>query len=660
MKEQLRQALQEALTHLGPAGGSVTIHFESPPREEFGDLSSPLCLTLAKVWHRPPMSLAQELTEALRPGLGTGFLRHVQEVTAAPPGYVNFRLRADSLAAAVLAEVAASGSLYGRVRTEPGDGAHKVVIEHTNINPNKAAHIGHLRNACLGDLLARLYRARGYRVEVQNYIDDTGVQVADIVVGLERLGRQPDGDVPFDYFCWDLYTEVQALYERDPEAKAYQREVLARIEEGDNETARTARQVAERIVGEHLRTMWPLGIYYDLLTWESHILGAGFWQHAFRKLQAQGSLAKEETGPNAGCWVVKLSDLPEFANLENPDKILVRSNGTATYTAKDLAYQMWKFGLLGKDFRYSPYTIQPNGQALWTSAGEEGEERAGFGKADRVINVIDVRQKYLQDVLRFSLQRLGFTEAARNSIHFAYEVVALSPKAARELGLNVADEGGAVAMSGRKGVGVKAKDLIQAARRLAWREVAARHPEMDNEQQDEIAAAISTGAIRYYMVRFHPNSLIAFDFDEALSMQGNSGPYLQYAHARACSILARARERLAAPADASQTSGPHTPVRSGGTSPAVPIQVGPAEKRLLLKMMEMPTAVERAAELYLPNLFADYAYGLAQAFTEFYETTPVLGAEESLRDFRLQLVDGFRQVMAGVLDILGIPAPAVM
>lgn len=662
LQQLLREAVARAANEIGAGVTPEEVTLETPPREEFGDLSSPLCLTLARVLRRPPLEIARQVVERLAQVISRGELPWVGEATAAAPGYVNFRFDMGKVAGDLLAEVAERGEEYGRRR--PGSGP-KVVIEHTNINPNKAAHIGHLRNACLGDTLARLYRARGYLVEVQNYIDDTGVQVADIVVGLERLGRRPRPGEPFDYFCWDLYTEVQELYERDPEAREDRRRVLSLIEEGDNEVARTAREVAEAIVREHLHTMWPLGIYYDLLTWESDILRAGFFRHAFEKLREQGTLVKEETGPNAGCWVVRLSDLPEFADLENPDKVLVRSDGTATYTAKDIAYQLWKFGLLGRDFRYRPYTRQPDGSTLWTSTTRDGQE-GDFGRAWRVINVIDVRQKYLQDVLRYSLRRLGYEEAARNSIHFAYEVVALSARAARELGLEVGDDAGAVAMSGRKGVGVKAKDLLAAAQRLALREVEARHADLEASRREEIARAIACGAVRYYMVRFHPNTLVAFDFDEALSMQGNSGPYLQYAHARACSILVRARERglLAEPpagrSPAASGAASGTPGAVAGPASGAPgVMAGPA-RALVLKMMEMPLVLDKACELNLPSLFADYVYGLAQAFTNFYETTPVLAAEPGERDFRLALVDAFRRVMAGALDVLGIPAPEVM
>jgi arginyl-tRNA synthetase len=518
-----------------------------------------------------------------------------------------------------------------------------VVIEHTNINPNKAAHIGHLRNSCLGDTLARLKRRAGYEVEVQNYIDDTGVAVADIVVGLQELKREPAPNERFDYFCWDLYTEVNQKYEEDPSLKEKQREVLRLIEEGDNPTAELAKDVARRIVECHLNTMWRLGIYYNLLTWESDIIRLGFWRQAFELLKEKGHLVYEEKGENAGCWVVKLGDVPEFQNLENPDKVLVRSNGTATYTAKDIAYQLWKFGVLGKDFFYDRYCLQPNGTVLWTSASE-GTKMDRFGRAQQVINVIDLRQKYLQDVLRFSLIKLGFEEQGKNSIHFGYEVVALSPATARELGVPVEDEGekGMYAMSGRKGIGVKADDLVERVIERATEEVAKRHPEMSPEEHKKLGQDIAVGAVRYYMERFNISNVLVFDFNEALNLQGNTGPYLQYAYARAANILGRVDREILEDIDLRTVS--------------VPPDITAEEKELIRAIAELPSATERAAENLAPSAFADYTYNLATTFMNFYETSPVLSAPPARMRFRVALVMSFKQAMANALATLGIPA----
>ncbi len=633
----------------------AAVGWEQPPDPRFGDLSTPLPLKLARQARRPPMAIAEQIRDAL---IERG-LPLVRDVTSSAPGYVNVRIDAVRLLHQVVEDVAGARGEYGSL---PPSG-RKAVVEHTNMNPNKAAHIGHVRNACLGDTLVRILRRCGFQVEIQNYIDDTGAQVADVVLGIKHLGAQmPAEGERFDHFCWDLYTEVHRRYEVEPELREVQREYLHLIEQGEGEIAAFAKQVAERVLAGHLRTMWGLGISYDILTWESDIVRKGFWRHAFETLKGRGSLVYETEGPNAGCWVVRLRGIPEFAGLENPDKVLVRSNGTATYVAKDIAYQLWKFGVLGLDFDYRPYVQQPNGTTLYSSSPPAlaGDIAAGlqFGHADRVINVIDIRQKYLQDILRHSLRQLGFAREADSSVHFAYEVVALSPETAAELGVDVPkDAKGAVPMAGRKGIGVKADDLIDAAEAKATAEVRQRHPEMTDEQVRDLAHAIAVAAIRYYMVRFNTNTLIAFDFDEALAMNGNTGPYLQYAYARALSILRKASEAIpGCPADPSEAltwSLARSRFDAG-------LEVLPAEKAMAMTIADFTAKLQAAAAELLPSIVAEYAFGLASSFTDFYEGAPVLSAESDARVRRVCLVCAFIQVMRNVLDTLGLPSPGIL
>ena len=623
---------------------------EEPREAAFGDLCTPICLKLARTLRANPLGLAEKLAAALRENP----LEFVAEITVTAPGYINFIFDYAKLAQMVILQWQGSEVSHGGKMPPLQFGSNKkVVIEHTNINPNKAAHIGHLRNACLGDTLARLLRSTGYEVEVQNYIDDTGTAVADIVVGLELLGWQED-ERSYDYFCWDLYTAINEIYEKEPARKARQGEVLHLIEAGGNAVATRAKDISLRIVQCHLKTMARLGIYYDLLTWESHILHQGFWKQALANLQGKSALVYEEEGANAGCWVVRLTDHPEFAGLENPDKVLVRSNGTATYVAKDIAYQMWKFGVLGKDFGYERYMLQANGAELWTTAGGEelrveSEELRVFGNADRVINVIDIRQKYLQDVLRVSLEQLGFADEAANSVHYDYEVVALSGDAAQELGVGAEESAGVIAMAGRKGIGVKADDLIGRVEQKATEEVQKRHPELSREQTEQMGAEIATAAIRYYMQRYNISSLIVFDFAEALNMQGNSGPYLQYAYARANNILEKCRG-----------DRPRSPERDGERNAEhntnINTELNDSEKRLTKRIAELPGVLKRASESLSAAQLCEYAYQLSAAFMAFYENSPVMKAEAAVAEFRLQLVTAFKHSLGYVLNILGIPA----
>ncbi|MGD8377431.1 MAG: arginine--tRNA ligase, partial [Acidobacteriota bacterium] len=515
----------------------VTI--DIPPSRRMGDLAVPTALSLARVLRRNPREIAEELAAGLTDTPG------VARAEVAGPGYVNLFLARgpylrDALGAA-------------RGVDEPPPGAVKVILEHTNINPNKAAHIGHLRNAALGDCLARCLRYLGEAVEVQNYIDDTGVQVADLVVGFQHLRRMSLDEVRrirerFDYHCWDLYAEVTAFYAEDNARLSMRADTLAQMEKGGNRTAEMAAHVADRIVRAHLRTMGRLGIHYDLLPKESDILAHRFWDEAFGRLKAAGAVQFVDAGDKAGCWTMTL---PGEGGRQEEEKIIVRSNGTVTYVGKDIAYQMWKFGLLkdaghGTDFEYRPFHRYEDGSLLWTTTPAGGEERhPSFGGGDAVVNVIDSRQSYLQRVVAESLRRLGHPDKADRSTHFAYEMVALTPRCAREMGFEISEEDATrpyVEMSGRKGQGVKADDLIDRLIEKAAGEVRRRKVVADGEV-DAVAASIAIGALKYFLLKYGRNKVVAFDFEEVLAFEGETGPYVQYAVVRASNIFAKLRER---------------------------------------------------------------------------------------------------------------------
>lgn len=620
------------------------VAFNIPPKREFGDFSTAVCLAQARVQKRPPMEIAKELADAL----SKARLPYIREISVTAPGYVNFKIDHRRYVESVIERVRRSGAKYGYSNVGRG---RKILIEHTNVNPNKAMHIGHLRNAVIGDSVARILERLGYKVEVANYIDDTGVQVADVVVGMLYLdepqydGRSNDltdiwakydGSQPFDYWCWDLYTRVSQCYETDESLKARREEVLHLIEKQDNPVADFAKELATRIVKAHLATVARLNIYYDLLNWESDIYRRGFWNTAFELLKERGAVEYETEGPNAGCWVVRFGRglIHTDEGVRSEDKVLVRSNGTVTYTGKDIAYQMWKFGLLGKDFLYKLWGIQPNGRELWTTA-PDGIEMNRFGRADRVINVIDVRQSYTQQVVYDCLRRVGFHREARNSIHLDYEVVVLSNAAAAELGVDVEpEESGIQAMSGRKGLGVKGDDLINAMiDRLK-----------DKVRTPENANILAASAIRYFMSRVSIGKMIVFDFDEALRTTGDTGVYCQYAHARACSILKKA----------GITNFDKVQVPEAVTLP---------EQNLIKKIAEFPSVVKKAGKELSPTPLARYAFELATVFTEYYERPDPEATEQvpfikienpSLRTYRLALVDAFRRCMANCLETLGI------
>ena len=637
---------------------------ETPPSRALGDFAVTVAFQLARTLRKAPRVIAQELAA------GVGPLPGVARVVAAPNGYLNLFLeRPTFLMARLRGEVAA-----------PETPIEKTIVEHTAINPNKAAHIGHLRNAALGDTLARVLRFRGVPVEVQNYIDDLGVQVADIIVGLKVLEAcSPDRirDIAettrFDYYCWDLYARVTEWYDEDPERLAVRAATLSELEHGANETAAAAAFVVDRIVRAHLKTMARLGIGYDLLTYEGDILRLRFWARAFEILQQSGAVFLQTEGRLAGCWVMRIeeeqaepqpseaadTDQRDADGQETREKVIVRSNGVVTYVGKDIANQFWKFGLLGRDFNYRRFGTQDDGRALWSTTSEAGEPGApAFGQAKRIFNVIDSRQMYLQALLSQALRTLGHTEQAENSIHFSYEMVALSHATARELGYPVGDADEAakpfVEVSGRKGLGVKVDDLLDLLIEKASGEVAKRNPELSAGECRRSATRIAVAAIRYFMLKYSRGKLIVFDIEEALSFEGESGPYLQYAAVRANNIFHKLHERegLSEAAVAENLEA----------TPADEISDGEdALWELVFEAARLDDVVEQVVRSLEFSVLAKYAFGLAQLFNAFYHRFPILNEERIDRKrWRAAGVAYVRTQLVRALDLMGIEVPARM
>jgi arginyl-tRNA synthetase len=634
LKQQLTQEIARAIRERFGVDHAPVL--EVPPRRELGDLASPAAMQLARTLKRNPRAIADELIGEIR------LPAPVQGVRVEGAGYLNFSLDRPAFAAAMLeAHLLPGGVRHG-----------KVIIEHTNINPNKAAHIGHLRNAVLGDVLARALKGLGYPVEVQNYIDDTGVQLADVVVGFLDLRGASLADVeampePFDYICWDLYSEVGRWYEGDAERQKRRRETLHQLEIGQGERAEMGRLVARRIVRRHLATMRRLDIGYDLLTRESDILGLDFFTKAFEQLKESGAVRLEKEGKNAGCWMMPLAQSEEFAGLEDPDKVIVRSDGTVTYVGKDIAYQLWKFGLLGLDFGFRLW--QEEGVWETTLGGVPGHPR--FGGAHRVINVIEARQSYLQKIVRAGLQALGHTAEAGRSTHFAYEMVALSPATARLLGVITDEgEGKTLEMSGRKGIGVKADDLMDQLVAKSREEIASRNRDLQDTELDGLARQIAVAALRFFMVKATTNRVIAFDFDEALSFEGDSGPYLQYSLVRAKNI----RRRLQEEGIEGEVSEPTVAALPAG-------HLSDDLWDVILTVAQSGETVEKAAESLELSLIARQALELAQRFNALYHRHPMLQEKDpQVRAARLATLQVFRRGLETLGELLGVPVPEKM
>jgi len=663
--KQIHDRVASAVTAQYGLAGVPPFAIEVPPNRAMGDLAVTVAFQLAKPLRKAPRAIAQELIGAIGPVPG------VSKIEAAPNGYLNISLdrRAFLLA-----------RLRGEVPAAESDAREKTVVEHTAINPNKAAHIGHLRNATLGDTLVRVLRFSGTPVEVQNYIDDLGVQVADIIVGFRDIEHKTLGDIRtiadttrFDYYCWDLYARVTEWYGEQADRPAARARTLHDLEAGGNETADIGAFIADRIVRCHLKTMARLNVGYDLLTHEGDILRLKFWAHAFEILKAQGAVFLQTEGKLAGCWVMRIDEgqakddnevESEGEDPEKREKVIVRSNGVVTYVGKDIANQFWKFGLLGLDFRYRLFATQADGRPLWaTTSGDTDPAAPSFGQARRIYNVIDPRQMYLQALLSQALRTLGHPDEAERSVHFSYEMVALSHATAQELGYETAAEGPGgtgsdvarkpfVEVSGRKGLGVKIDDLLDLLIGKAAAEVAKRNPEIHPDERARTAGQIAVAAIRYFMLKFSRGKLIVFDIEEALSFEGETGPYLQYAVVRANNIFLKLQER------------------EGYTAADIValIDETPADElesldcwAMVLEASRLDDVVDQVVRSLEFSVLAKYAFGLAQMFNAFYHRYPILGEERpELKRWRAAAVSYVRDELTRALTLMGIDVPARM
>ncbi|PYX61645.1 MAG: arginine--tRNA ligase [Acidobacteria bacterium] len=643
------------------------IVIEQPPKVEFGEYALPLAFELAKKLRKAPRKIAEEIVAGIGPVEG------FTKLEVAGAGYINAYINRQELAAALV-----KGE-EPRSDTPAG----KILVEHSSINPNKAAHIGHLRNAVLGDTFVRLLRFAGREVDVQNYIDNTGVQVADVVVGflhlekksraeIEQLTRQPR----FDYYCWDVYARTSQWYEQDKQNLQVRSQTLHALEEGGNETAAIAELISIAVLRRHLETMDRLDIEYDFLPRESEILHLHFWDAAFQKLKDGGVLFYEKEGKNKGCWVWVMrragtsktksagilandkQDSEDSAVSEEDQKVIVRSNGTVGYVGKDIAYHLWKFGLLGRDFGYRKFYLSPNGHQSWISSANGEPDHPHFGDVSEIYNVIDARQAEAQNTVIEALRGLGYNQQADHYTHFSYEMVALTPRCAAELGYRLSEEDKAKAyieVSGRKGFGVKADDLLDTLIASAKKEVDARHAQLSDSERAAIAEQIAVGALRYFMLKFTKSSVIAFDFREALSFEGETGPYCQYAVVRATSIFRKGGF------DPDHFGKPSGSLASNEFAEHLQGEASNELWELWLAASKTSYIVDQCIATTEPAYLAKHAFQLAQQFNYFYHRHPILTeADEGRKKFLLYTVAVVRRELIRALEVMGITTPPVM
>ncbi|AFU57499.1 arginine--tRNA ligase [Candidatus Nitrososphaera gargensis Ga9.2] len=624
-RNDVRRLVKQALDNAGyPA---VEFDVSEPPQKEFGDLSCNVAFLLARHAKKPPQKIAAELVEAIRLNIKDTCVLSAE--TAG--GHINFKADYSRLSPATLGQVLKSPENYGY--PDSGQGRH-IVIEHTSVNPNKALHVGHMRNVIIGDTLYRIMKATNHRTTVLNYVDDSGLQVADIVVGFKFSGFnvEPPKGKKFDHYCGDeVYVKINEMYEKDPLLAEKRKLVLKEIEEGKSEIARFATDITLRVLNEQLKTCWRMKARYDLLNFESHIVVSKLWSKTFELLKKERLTHFEEEGKNKGCWVIEAKD--------EEDKVLVRSDGTATYIAKDIPYAAWKLGLIEDPFSYREYLGQWDGSMLYaTTLGGSDKPTAAkkFNGGERVITIIDSRQARLQRIISQVLSKIG--AGTQEYFHLSYEAVTLSSETAKAFGIDIGDRQ-FMHMSGRKGIYVNADYVLDTLHTKAYEEVKTRNPGFTEEQLNAIAEEIAISAIRYNMIKQDLDKIITFDVKESLSLEGDTGPYLQYAYARSQRILEKSGQDIA------------------GSNFAFDRLAHESEIALIKEIAKLDLVVEDAAKSLSPKSLARYAYNLATTFNLFYEKVPVLKEQDAdIRMARLALVKAFGVALKNALDVLGITA----
>ena len=628
---EVRELVSFALTSAGyPV---IDFGISEPLQQEFGDLSCNVAFLLSKHLKKPPSKIATELAEAIRPRIQGSYILSVDSVG----GHINLKANYALLSPATISNVLSNPKNYGYPNI--GQGRH-IVIEHTSVNPNKALHVGHMRNVIIGDTLYRIMRATNHRTTVLNYVDDSGVQIADIIVGFKFAGfplEPPTKNQKFDHYCGDeVYVKINEIYERDPQVAEKRKLVLKEIEEGESEIAHFAMDITLRVLREQLKTCWRMKVRYDLLNFETHIVGSKLWSKTFELLKTNGIAKYEAEGKNKGCWVIGGEEGEE-------DKVLVRSDGTATYIAKDIPYAAWKLGLVKDPFYYSKYIEQWDGSWLYATDLVAGISKSfpdgTFNGGERVITIIDSRQSRLQRIISQVLSKIG-VGGGNKYVHLSYEAVTLSSDTAKEFGIDIGDRQ-FMHMSGRKGIYINADYVLDALHAKAYEEVRNRNPDFSDQQLNKIAEEVSISALRYNMIKQDFDKIITFDIKESLSLEGDTGPYLQYAYARSQRILEKSQQGIIV----------------GRTNSAFDRLTHQSEIALIKEIAKLDLVIENAAKSLSLKSLARYAYDLAMTFNLFYEKVPVLREQvNEVRMARLGLVKAFGIALKNTLELLGITA----
>ncbi len=592
----------------------------------FGDITCNVSFLLSKQLKKSPQEISNEISKLYT----FDNIPQIKNVESHPSGYLNFNIDYTQFSNLVI-----SSSLQENYGSLDIGHNEKIVVEHTSVNPNKALHVGHIRNVILGDIVSKILRKGNFDVKVLNYVDDSGLQVADIIVGFTELGfsQEPPGNEKFDHYCGDtVYVKTTEKYETDKKLEEKRHEILKQIEDSSSDISKMAQTITRKVLNEQLKTVWNLGVFYDCLNFESQIIHSKLWEKIFEKLKSENQIKYEEAGDNAGCWVIPAEG--------EDDKILVRSNGVATYIAKDIPYAAWKLGLVEDPFSYKIHSTQKNDQTLYETTLDEipdHDDNKLNLSGNKVITVIDNRQIRLQKIVSGLMAK--FKEEGAYT-HLGYESVTLSADTVKSLGLSV--DGESAQMSGRKGLYVNADTVLETLTKRVYDESKSRNENLSESELQNIANIVAVGTIRYEMIKPDLDKIITFDLKNSLRLEGDTCSYIQYSYARASRILEKTETK---------------PNFDSGFE----LLSSEYEKNLIKKIAMFDVQVNDSVNNFSPKVIAKYSYELAVTFSSFYEHVKVLKSETpELLNARLCLVVSFQKTLKSSLGLLGIDAPERM
>lgn len=638
---QIRQIVNKALLDLEYE--KIEYDVSEPPKTEFGDLTTNIAFLLSKRIHKKPNEIAKELVSnsinfQLK-NIGKDSL--ILNANAHISGHINFNINYAIFNKFLLKLVKQKDLLL------PPSGLNKqIVIEHTSVNPNKALHIGHLRNVIIGDSLYRLFKLTNHKTIVLNYIDDSGVQIADLIVAFKFAGfsENVQANIKFDQYCGEIYVRMNELYKTNLELIEKRKLVIKEIEQGNTELALFTQYIVEKIVKQQLKSCWRIKSRYDLLVIESQILLSKLWEKTFSLLKEKNIIYYSTKGKNMNCWVLR--------DEHNEEKVIIRSDGTATYIAKDISFAVWKLHLVDDPFTYNKFSLQWDKSILWkTMLKPENIDNSFHQQSDlffmedrpnKVITVIDSRQARLQNIISTVLSDID-PKINNTYIYLGYETVALSPNSVQDIGVELDKiTKKIIHMSGRKGIFINVDTILDKLHQKACYEVRKRNPDFDDTTISEIAEGIAVSAIRYNLLRQDIDKMITFDMEEALNLDGDTSLYLQYSFARAMRILEKGNGSL------------EECINEKNANIRCDLLNHTIETDLIKEISKFNIIIEEALNSLNPKVITKYANRISTKFNSFYENVPVLGAELILKLSRLVLVKVFVNVLANLFKILGI------